>query len=709
MRTVIPPFSPFGDNQSGFSMLFSIFAILVLSVLGMSITAMFSDSMQYQVASHQSLQAAYNAESGYRIVAERIANADDQDQRDAVLTQMHDTSLVFSSNMMGQADINIQSFFYNATTSGSTITANALGEVPSTIPSSGTVLLYDTAHAPATCAITTKSDSSLILTLNAGTLDQGLIFPAAKVQSSLSAGSITLESSPGPGLLPQSFGTFRFCNSTGTQQGNDVYRFEKRTGNTLTGITNVSSPGSFSEANNGEYDCIFMDKFAIITSTGRYGSGPLAVSYKNSYNQMLGYAGDTSETSPEIVPGGEVPNVNIESLLSGTFTDGTSLGQFASVDVDGDDAVTATDVTGGNGNQPRIEAYLGLTSDTPNPFYQYWNSTHFLSYEGQVKIAIGNKPTFSNPPSLYMAGLLFRGTGTSTSTTSYGISFVRTRTGRGHSSDGIPDSIVPPGQTYTPMLVFWDRSGRGSSDDIWLAYKNINPSDPVLSSGTYLKPWSSLLVRIIEAPSIDISDASSITTGDTITSGNISASVARKIGKATGGSVLLLTNTSGKFSTGDTIQGGVITNVSDRDNYIWVMYADTSNHGTANNSALDYSNRLGTARANYSWPINNIQEWDSANDYFTLVQWNENLNISQDPYLERLGTGKELNCILRTNKYVTSSSAWESERWELGINTLGDSATQTYFDDFNARIFSAGAGSGSGGGNSGSIPPIVTY
>jgi hypothetical protein len=139
------------------------------------------------------------------------------------------------------------------------------------------------------------------------------------------------------------------------------------------------------------------------------------------------------------------------------------------------------------------------------------------------------------------------------------------------------------------------------------------------------------------------------------------------------------------------------------------MYADTSNHGTANNSALDYSNRLGTARANYSWPINNIQEWDSANDYFTLVQWNENLNISQDPYLERLGTGKELNCILRTNKYVTSSSAWESERWELGINTLGDSATQTYFDDFNARIFSAGAGSGSGGGNSGSIPPIVTY
>lgn len=691
-------------------MLFSIFAILVLSILGMSITAMFSDSMQYQITSHQSLQAAHNAESGYRIVAERIANADDQTQRDAVLTQMHDKSLTFSSNM-GQADINIQSFFYNATTNNSTIAANTQGEMPSTIPSSGTVLLYDAIHAPATCNISAKTDTSLILTLTSGSLDPGFVFPAAKVLTSLNNGDMTLESSPGPGLFPEKYGTFRFCNCTGIQQGSDVYRFEKRTGNNITGITNVTSPGNFSEATNGDYDCIFMDKFAIITSTGRFGHGQMAVSQKNSYNKMVGYAGDPpASSSSEILPGEEVDGVDLEGLLNGTFTKGTNLGKFTSVPVNEDQAITATKITGGNGNQPRREAYLGLISDTANPFYRYWNSTHFLSYEGQVKIAIGNEPTFSNPPDLYMAGLLLRGTGTDTSTTSYGVSFVRTRTGSGHNSDGIPDSIVPVPveQTDTPMIVFWDRSGRGSSDDIWLAYKTLNSTDPVLSDGKYLKSWSSLLVRIIEAPSIDISDASSINTGDTITTGNISTKIIRKIGKNNGESVLLLADDlSESLVSGNTIKGGTITKVSGRDNYIWVMYTDTSNHDPANNDPLDHTNRLGTIRNSYSWPINDIQEWDSANDYFTLVQWNENLNISQNSSLERLGTGKELNCILRTNKYVTSSSAWESERWELGINTLGDSATQTYFDDFKARIFSIGAGSGDNKPDP--IPPVVTY
>jgi prepilin-type N-terminal cleavage/methylation domain-containing protein len=129
-------------------------------------------------------------------------------------------------------------------------------------------------------------------------------------------------------------------------------------------------------------------------------------------------------------------------------------------------------------------------------------------------------------------------------------------------------------------------------------------------------------------------------------------------------------------------------------NDIRVFIGDTGAHGTANDDPLD-NNRLANPRDQVNWPPDGVDETAADNDYFTLVQWNANLDGSVD----RLGSGKELNAIIRSNSLTTPSSG-SFTLAELGLHTWGWSSTDVSFDDFAVQL------EGSAGGSTGFLIPI---
>ncbi len=141
-----------------------------------------------------------------------------------------------------------------------------------------------------------------------------------------------------------------------------------------------------------------------------------------------------------------------------------------------------------------------------------------------------------------------------------------------------------------------------------------------------------------------------------------------------------------------------------RDNYIWAFIADTDNHPAYDATATNNTRIAKTLFPNDlngfepPFPIIDLQTWDAAHDGFTLVTWANDLNTGFDSSLRRLGQGKELNAIVRTNKwttgaYPTSCSSWASE---IGIIAKGTVSMQFAYDDLAYRVlFGAGGGGGS--------------
>ena len=76
-----------------------------------------------------------------------------------------------------------------------------------------------------------------------------------------------------------------------------------------------------------------------------------------------------------------------------------------------------------------------------------------------------------------------------------------------------------------------------------------------------------------------------------------------------------------------------------------------------------------------------MADTDATNDYFTLVQWNADL----DPSVERLGTESEQDAIIRSNTLTTPSSGPFTQA-EIALHTWGWSSNNTYFDDFAVRL-----------------------
>lgn len=445
---------------------------------------------------------------------------------------------------------------------------------------------------------------------------------------------------------------------------------------------------------------------------------------------------------------------------------------FAAATVGGDQALNVTKDQGGGAS---TEAYVLPPQATSNPLWVNWGSSgNYSSYDLQVKIATGDLVSGSlvNPPARYSNGLAFRALEVNPSQNQFsffGVSIMRsTIVADTGFADGIANGMVPPitppsgatnwanNKDYTlspvtiresdgtyyqckadhessnsnkppnntywtditnndkPMIVLWRRDGNsGNGDDKWLAYKLLDQTggDIIVDSAGYIKPWSTILVRVIEAASVKltVSSAPLINIGDIITGagGTGTAKVFRKINDNGGNVVLLLNNVVGTFTRPGTI-GTYSTEATwgyrVRDNYIWVFYGDTDAHSS---DATPLNNvRLANPRGNLNWPIADVSAWTATEDKFTLVQWNASLNttLASDytasvPSLYIMGSGNEAGAIIRTDMWTRPGPYAASGDFpnEVGLASLGDTSKKTYFDDLAYYLLggsSAAYGSG---------------
>jgi len=226
---------------------------------------------------------------------------------------------------------------------------------------------------------------------------------------------------------------------------------------------------------------------------------------------------------------------------------------------------------------------------------------------------------------------------------------------------------------------------------------------------------STLMVRVQEAASITFDTGGSATPvdGDTVigqTSGAFGkihrdpmlSSGAWASSDAAG--TMTINNLNGVFIVGETVTATASTTqvtvlgFSARDNYIRALYGYPDACGTASSQYLD-EDKLANPRnvPPLNWAPDNVSQWEAANDYFRLVQW--------DGFNTALGTMQVVNSIDEPDAVIRS---WEPELLtspigpfndiELGLHASGKGALNTYFDDFGLKAVI--------GRGSGTLPPI---
>lgn len=121
-------------------------------------------------------------------------------------------------------------------------------------------------------------------------------------------------------------------------------------------------------------------------------------------------------------------------------------------------------------------------------------------------------------------------------------------------------------------------------------------------------------------------------------------------------------------------------------NDIQAFIGDVSAHGTAGTNPLD-NNRKANPRGSTHWPPDDVADTTSAIDYYTLVQWNSSVDSSVD----RLGTGDELNSIIRSNALTTPASGSFTQD-EVALHTWGGTSTSVFFDDFAIQLAASSGG-----------------
>ena len=346
------------------------------------------------------------------------------------------------------------------------------------------------------------------------------------------------------------------------------------------------------------------------------------------------------------------------------------------------------------------------------------NAGYCLSYDLQVKV--------SNSQPNYMAGLNFKVAGSGDSREFYGISFLRAKQSWGsdwYDNDNIPSELKPPAiwdspvtigsDKYSqPAIVLWKRQG-GTLN--WLAYKLLTSNDYVIGADYYLVDWSNIQVRLVEAYPLGFSTGgptpllhNAIIVGATSkASARISGTPIMTAGtwsSNTAAGTLTLTNKNGTFQTGenllvgDTARAVVSGILGAKTNYIRVYYGDvdSSHDGTRNNIPTDnnrWSNpRIVTGSSNIvHWPVDNVSDWNAANDYMTLVQWDGVNTCPSNCQPDCLPTcvpnilggvsSVEANAIIQDSSLLTPDSGTINYSG-IALHATGDTATSTYFDDF---------------------------
>jgi len=572
-------------------------------------------------------------------------------------------------------------------------------------------------------------------------------------QTLTSGGSLTLDAGSAAAFPLQNC-TFKIQNSI-PNNPNAVYKYQRRVGSTLEGITLSDDPDQAFSVAVDPNTRIVAEKFVRLHSTGIVSPGTsLETRREVVYHVPIGYTAGGE-------PAGKVTALDTLDSLDSWFTGSAQgeLGGHQVTAVDGSNALRVTSAEspiffGGLGQWSLVNFNWGGTNAN---FDSAWRAAgYLLSYDMQVKIRARNSSGTYAP--YFMAGMNFRDQGSGNDLYTYGVSYLRARKTRSRPLLGspgpwdfpcntsillscdIPIDLTPPalfpvnfptnmetGSNYwvlifrfqdaysDPAVVLWKRTASGFT---WLAYKILSAGNCVTTPvGGYprLTDWANLQVRVLEAlplsftnggPTIPLygqtlvgatSNATARVNGSPIVSSGSWAG-----GNAAG--ILTLDRVEGNFVSGENlVADGVVVGRSSgtlgaRTNFLRAYYGDPSAHGTANAVPTD-DNRLSNPRVTSGsvtvhWPVDDVSAWAAENDYPTLVQW-DGVNTG----VTRLGTGTELNAVIRDASLTTPTSG-SFTRSEVALHTAGDTSNSVYFDDFALQV------EGSSASSTGFLPPL---
>jgi len=503
------PCKTYRSGQEGSVLIGLVIVMVIFAVLSLSLLPLFSTSSMHQVRANQALRAHYLAESGYRYAAGEFLNGGTGEDRDDVLSVMHDREYIFDGNTSA-FKLDIETYYYNyKDIDGATLKTEGFGDVPRTIPTngggvSGTLAIFnDPEFYRDFTGYSISSDREIHFTIPGGVSPAGTrVFPVVmgSTTQTIAKGDAISFTKTGV-LFPPRFGAFRVYDASGNEKYGEIYAYEEidLTSNQLVGITNLLNPDTDFSIDIDTDDHIVLQRFLQFTSTGKFGdlTGSYATKTLAYYVPLEATTSLGSEGTIEL-SGDDLLNDMAEN-----DSPGAALGDFGMQDVGGDPALMIEKASGG-GAAKRVESIVGIPERNPNPFYLSWSDAgNFLSYDVQVKIAEGTPDTggtFADKPEHYFAGISFRLTGDNVSSvSSYGISFMRSTTEDG---DGIPDDLVPdysqggPVSSYvdTPTILLWGREARGIAlpGDVWLAAMRIPGGDAVLDQppdGNDIEDW----------------------------------------------------------------------------------------------------------------------------------------------------------------------------------------------------------------------------
>lgn len=339
------------------------------------------------------------------------------------------------------------------------------------------------------------------------------------------------------------------------------------------------------------------------------------------------------------------------------------------------------------------------------------NAGYCLSHDLQVKI--------TNSQSLYLAGIIFKIAGSADNREFFGISYLKTKQrrfleyGPWSQADNIPLGLTPEGIFQDPLeweglyqvrysrpaIILWKKQGGTFT---WLAYRVLSSINYVVNASYNLVDWSNLQVRLIEAYPLGFN-----TGGPTpllhgsVVKGGTSGAQARISGTPimtaetwssnTAAGTFTLTNKSGTFQIGENllVSGAIRAKVSSalgtKTNYIRVYYGDfnlshtpnPNNNPTDNDRALAARVTTGSSEKIH-WPVDDVSNWSSANDYMTLVLWGGTQGSASIPPSM---VGKEANAIIKDGSLLTPDSGAINYSG-IALHATGNTAASTYFDDF---------------------------
>ena len=446
-----------------------IVTMAVVSAIGAAMLPTTTTSTFSRIGASGALKANYMAESGYRYVANEYRTAEDKDGR---LEELHEKTFVLSDKVE-KFNLKIYPYYFKTLTdpAGSTTLETKMnGQVPPDLElTTGRLKIGPNFYNYSSATHDEKNVTFTVDTTLPSILVNTTVFSVAisdpdNDQIITQGGDVMLK--PGTG---EPFPLTNSMFATLVKDSSNVYSFRFYTykkydheTNRLIYIGDTYDEDVTLDANSD----VVLQKHVIMSSTGVFGSGTAGEGGQGETGGSMEATGQTaysiplgtlvSDTSDPTDPATGVMEMceNFDSLDHMLVHPGEGWGTYESKMVGETRALHVTGVQG-SGNNPSQEGIIGLNSGN---FQEVWETLGFLSYDAQVKIKVSDEDYYAN-------GISFRQNRVGGGNMDYlGVSYIRTRTGSGNNSDGIPDDLAE--ETKTPMIILWEllKHGAGSGD-----------------------------------------------------------------------------------------------------------------------------------------------------------------------------------------------------------------------------------------------------